>query len=311
MPEKTPVVSIIMATFNRAHLILETIESIKNQTFKDFECLIIDDGSEDNTENLIREIARSDSRFIYYKRPKEYLKGLPGCRNYGLDICRGEFIIFFDDDDLVHPKNLEVNTSILLGSEFDFVHYQKQPFLQEKVQYTNDPVNTKSEINKWNLGDILDNKISMASCTVMWKKFCFAEDRFMEDLSYAEEWELYSRLISMGFQGISLSNVFYYNRKHPESNTGRYFSGDIDKRFAMSKAIIAVFHNLQKNDLLNRELMRFLINKSYQFKEFSTFENILSKYSAGLGQKLFWRLYFLIMPMRVIFYKFRKSFNFI
>ena len=310
MPEKMPVVSIIMATFNRAHLILETIESIRNQTFTDFECLIIDDGSEDNTENLLHEIARSDPRFIYHKRPIDYNKGLPGCRNYGLDICRGEFILFFDDDDLVHPKNLEVNTSMLLGSDYDFVHYQKHPFYQEKVQYTNEPVNTRNAIKRDDLIDILDNKIPMASCTVMWNKFCFSEERFLENLSYAEEWELYSRLVSKGFQGISLSNVLYYNRKHPESNTGRYFSGATDKRFAMSKAIIAVFHNLQNNNLLNRGLMKFLINKSYQFKEFSTFENIISEYSGRFSLKLFWRLYFFLMPMRLILYKFRKSFNF-
>ena len=96
-----PKVTIIMATYNRAHFIVETLLSIQNQIFQDWECLIIDDGGTDNTAEVIKPILDQDTRFSYRKRPEQYQKGLPGCRNYGIDLAQGQYIIFFDDDVLI------------------------------------------------------------------------------------------------------------------------------------------------------------------------------------------------------------------
>ena len=82
----SPKVTIIMATYNRAHFIVETLESIQTQSFKDWECLIIDDGATDDTNEIINPILKEDHRFQFLKRPESYKKGLPGCRNFGLDI---------------------------------------------------------------------------------------------------------------------------------------------------------------------------------------------------------------------------------
>ena len=119
-----PKVSIIMATFNRAHFIVETLKSIQDQTYKYWECLIIDDGGTDNTVDVISPILIKDKRFKYYKRPQFHKKGLPGCRNYGIELAKGHFIIFFDDDDIVHPQNLEFCVSDLKNTTFDFFRYK-------------------------------------------------------------------------------------------------------------------------------------------------------------------------------------------
>ena len=116
-----PIVTIIMATYNRAHFILETLLSIQKQTFGDWECLIIDDGGTDNTPEVIAPILAQDVRFQYMNRPETYLKGLPGCRNFGLDIANGEYIIFFDDDDIVHPLNLELCLKEIKNKDYFFV----------------------------------------------------------------------------------------------------------------------------------------------------------------------------------------------
>ena len=81
-----PIVTIIMATYNRAHFIVETLQSIQNQTFENWECIIIDDGGTDNTNEVIAPILEKDTRFQFVKRTDSYQKGLPGCRNYGLDL---------------------------------------------------------------------------------------------------------------------------------------------------------------------------------------------------------------------------------
>ena len=126
-----PEISIIMATYNRAHFIVETLQSIQKQIFENFECLIIDDGGTDNTLEVIQPIIGNDKRFLFLKRTEKYKKGLPGCRNYGLDIAKGNYIIFFDDDDIIHSQNLATTIQILKNEDFDFCCYQKESFINE------------------------------------------------------------------------------------------------------------------------------------------------------------------------------------
>ena len=93
-----PLLSIIMPTYNRANFIIETIESIQNQTHTNWELLIIDDGSNDNTEELV--ISINDNRIHYYK---EIHQGMEKARKTGLERAKGELIGFMDSDDLWHP----------------------------------------------------------------------------------------------------------------------------------------------------------------------------------------------------------------
>ena len=70
-----------MATYNRAQYIMESIKSIQDQTLEDWECLIVDDGGTDNTEDILKPLLNEDKRFRYFKRTSKYQKGLPGSRN--------------------------------------------------------------------------------------------------------------------------------------------------------------------------------------------------------------------------------------
>ena len=80
-----PLVSIIIPTFNRAHLIGETLDSILAQTYTHWECLITDDGSTDNSIEIIQEYVTKDTRFKLFTRPANRPKGANACRNIGLE----------------------------------------------------------------------------------------------------------------------------------------------------------------------------------------------------------------------------------
>ena len=100
-------VSIIMPTYNRAHLIGQTLDSVLAQTYPNWECIIVDDWSTDTSDEVVGEYVKKDSRFQYYQRPKDRKKGPNSCRNYGLELSKGEFVKWFDSDDIMHPKFLE------------------------------------------------------------------------------------------------------------------------------------------------------------------------------------------------------------
>lgn len=100
-------ISIIIPTYNRADIIGETLDSIMAQTYTNWECIIVDDGSTDNTDAVINDYIIADSRFKFYKRPSNLLKGPSACRNYGFEKCNGDFVHFMDSDDLYFPYSLE------------------------------------------------------------------------------------------------------------------------------------------------------------------------------------------------------------
>ncbi len=291
-----------MATFNRAHFIDESLNAIQKQSFQDWECLIIDDGSTDNTKEILRPYLLNDPRFNYYQRTKDHKKGLPGCRNQGLVLAKGDYIIFFDDDDIVHPDNLKICTELLSDKELYFCRYNKEPFGGEWKPDTLKPISgfTSKYVDVNNLENMVIGKLPFASCTVLWKRECFKENRFKEELLYAEEWECYSRILSTGIKGISIDKVLYYNRKHPNSNTGEFYNNDQVRRASKIKAVKLVIDNLSKKGLLSPNLEHYFIQTAFFLKEFSIIDHTLKcskgNFLAKLKYKIAYKFYPVIRP---------------
>jgi glycosyltransferase involved in cell wall biosynthesis len=101
--DENPLVSVITCTYNRAYLLPRSIKSVRNQTYHNFELLIVDDGSIDNTENVVKSF--EDKRIIYHKH--ETNKGVLAAKNTGLDLATGKYVCTLDDDDELFPEALE------------------------------------------------------------------------------------------------------------------------------------------------------------------------------------------------------------
>lgn len=101
-------VSVIIPLYNRRELIRETLSSLRNQTDGRWECLIVDDHSDDGSFETVRdEYAAADERFRLFRRPDSLPKGACACRNYGFKQAVGDYLYFFDSDDLFEPKFIE------------------------------------------------------------------------------------------------------------------------------------------------------------------------------------------------------------
>lgn len=104
-PERRPAVSIILPTYNRAQFLPQAFESISGQTFRDWELIVVDDGSTDKTRELTAAFGRESPRPVRYVHQDN--KGAYAARNKGLDLAQGRYIGFFDSDDLWLAHHLD------------------------------------------------------------------------------------------------------------------------------------------------------------------------------------------------------------
>ncbi len=117
---KKPVVSVIIPTFNRASLLKDCVSSVKNQTYKEWEIIIVDDGSEDSTYSLVKELVYQNEniRYIFHKN-----RGVTLSMNAGLKMCCGSFITFLGSDDQYKPEHLELRLKFMHDNpEIDLIH---------------------------------------------------------------------------------------------------------------------------------------------------------------------------------------------
>src|SRR5690349_3602213 len=102
-----PKVSVIIPTYNRAQFIARAVDSVLEQTYKDFEIIVIDDGSSDNTQEILKAY-EGKIRYVYQQN-----KGISAARNRGIQEAKGEYIAFLDSDDVWKPEKLSVQVAIL------------------------------------------------------------------------------------------------------------------------------------------------------------------------------------------------------
>ena len=293
-----PLVSIIMATYNRENFIQMSLLAVQCQTFTNWECLIIDDGSTDRTESIVNNFITKDYRFRYLKRSNRYKKGLPGSRNMGIDLSKGKYIVFFDDDDIPHPKNLEICISHFLPG-VSYVRYLRSVFYGDfNYKFSENKEYCISVLNQSVVQDMVTQKIPFNSCQVMWRKKSFEGDKFNESLMFAEEWECYSRiLMQKEISGVSIEKVLFYARKHQNSNTGEYLSKNKLRLISKEEACRLVISNLKKNGFLNELVQKHFLQLAFRMGSFKVLSHTLHKGDYNYLEKIKYLTGFLIYPI--------------
>ena len=127
-----PKVSVITPAYNASEFIGETIESVLKQTFQDWEMIIVDDCSTDDTLKLANEFSKKDSRIKVVQNEKN--SGVAATRNHGLDVASGEFIAFVDSDDLWLPEKLEKQLKFMEESDAALSYTKYQNYVTETKQ---------------------------------------------------------------------------------------------------------------------------------------------------------------------------------
>jgi glycosyltransferase involved in cell wall biosynthesis len=190
-----PLVSIIIPTYNRAHLIGETLDSVIAQTYQNWECIIVDDGSSDNTDEVIGEYTKKDTRFKYYHRPEEHLPGGNGARNYGFKMSQGEYVNWFDSDDLMLPDKLRVQSKVLDNDNNVDVVFSDSAIFQNENNKIKIIKEYKIITNNF-ITDYVLRKLNAQTGTALWKKNILLYFKYNEFLKQSQDHDYYSRVFS-------------------------------------------------------------------------------------------------------------------
>lgn len=178
--EFAPAVSIILPTLNRRNLLSRAVDSILNQTFKNWELIVVDDGSSDETFSLVREyqIANENIRYMRHSNKK-----LPLSLNTGIQAACGEFVTFIGSDDEYKPEHLELRYNYLSDNPDIFL-------VHGGIEIIGNPyVKDKNDLNK---------SIHLNDCHIGGTYFCrrivFEEIGGFKNIAYSEDSEFFERV---------------------------------------------------------------------------------------------------------------------
>lgn len=284
-------VSIIIPTFNRAHLIGETLDSVLAQTYQNWECIIVDDGSTDSTVEIINEYVKKDSRFQLHYRPIDRIPGGNAARNYGFELSKGDFINWFDDDDIMIGNFISEKLE-LFSEEIDLVICSGTYVDQNLNALKNIDLEIKSSLFK----DYLLWKFQIITgCVLIRKSFLKDKVLFNDKILRGQETELFSRLFFNlnSDKYVVLNKPLFLYRQH--LNTKSHQNLEYVKSFEKSKILISL-ENLKKGIQLND----LQLTGKFCF-------GLLDSFFRGLEQKDFNNCFFIVRKATPQFYSINKK----
>lgn len=216
-------VSVVMPVYNGEDYLREAIDSILNQTFTDFEFIIINDCSIDATEDII--LSYHDSRIVYLRNNQNF--GVALSLNRGLDSAKGRYIARLDADDIARPERLRTQVEYMdKHPEVDVLATSSQSFDETGVLFEGH-TSTDEEILK------LDFLFSCGIChpTVMMRKSTLEDKNLRYDNAFnkVEDYELWSRMLAMGCVIRSIDVILLDHRLHQNQVTSVYSEDMLQK----------------------------------------------------------------------------------
>lgn len=204
-----PLVSVIIPCYNYGRFLADALESILAQTYPHWECIVMDDGSTDNTGDIAKQYAQKDSRIKYIYQNNS---GVSGARNRALEEANGEYVQLLDADDMLEASKLELQVAFFAGHPDVDLIYSSIIFFKEADRNTRSqpklllgkkPVSGSGESL---LTHLLDDNIFLPGCTLAWKRLYDDVGLFKKGIEGIEDWDYF-------YRAASLQKVFYHDNR--------------------------------------------------------------------------------------------------
>ncbi|MCT7481732.1 glycosyltransferase family 2 protein [Aliarcobacter cryaerophilus] len=199
-------ISVVMSVYNGEKYLAEAIESILNQTYKNFELIIINDGSKDNSVEIIKNYMKQDNRIVLIDREN---KGLPYSLNEAISIAKGEYIARMDADDISLPTRFEKQIDYMQKNELDVCGSYIKIFGDNRKERI-----IKNPITNEDIRFSLLFFSCLAHPTVMFKKEVFDKVKYRVDYKVAQDYQLWCDIVNADFKIGNIPEVLLNYREH-------------------------------------------------------------------------------------------------
>lgn len=210
-------VSIIVPCYNQGQYIDECLQSVLDQTHENWECILVNDGSTDDTKEKIEKWIARDSRFKYYYQENS---GVSGTRNLGLKHASGKFIQFLDSDDVMHVDKIKLSLNGLQDKNYNLIVTNFKTFavdIEKAIEHPNflkiDFLNFKGILSEWGLNFNIPIHCGLFSADF------FKDFRFAADLKGNEDWIMWLSFFKKEPVLCFVDKPLVYYRSHPASAT--------------------------------------------------------------------------------------------
>jgi glycosyltransferase involved in cell wall biosynthesis len=251
---KNPLVSIIIPVFNREKYLQETINSVINQTYHNWELILVDDASEDSSMKIMKMASKLDSRINVFSRPKDKPGGGNAARNFGYQMAKGKYLNWFDSDDVMIPDFIEKKVA----------EFQKDPHLNlvlsKTIRFYPDgsrEKETRTKLSDNILEDFITRKLSWYLFDGMFHiDYLRNKELFSENLLAGQDRDFYIRLFSDNLPNIQILDFYStYYRIHPASISEKiYREGNIKMQLSHYYSLLDQVTCLKKNGKLSVNL---------------------------------------------------------
>jgi len=218
-------VTTIIPCYNQSQYLEEALQSVLNQTHTHWECIMVNDGSTDNTEEIAKTWAAKDPRFLYFYKENG---GVSSARNFGLERAKGGYIQFLDADDILDKIKFELSLNQLDNKENDAIkmaisHFRKftnnpnktsNPYCNLNAQF----FNFESLLYQWN------ETFSIPIHCGFFEASLFESIRFPENLTAQEDWIVWVNIFKQGNKALFIDEPLALYRRNNDSRT---MSGDL------------------------------------------------------------------------------------
>ena len=304
-------VSVIIATYNYGRYISQALQSLVDQTYNNWECIVIDDGSEDNTAAVLAEWVKKDQRISYYFQKNT---GPSVARNNGISKATGQYILFLDADDWFQKDKLKTHIAVFdKDPAIDIVYGDVRYFSDEhpgEVYYSLKPENKPWVVQlngKGNIvSDVLMKQNIMAISSPLIKKGVLNRTGALDErIHRLEDWELFQRMAlnDLYFSFVEAPDSFVMVRSHAsslnknENGMRNYFLPILEKHLFKSKLSLKmrIYLLLRIPEEYTDRLFGFMINKNDPPKHYFSALSFLVPVAA----LIFLPFYFLIKIFRL------------
>lgn len=237
-----PKISIIVPVYQVEHYLARCVNSVKKQTFRDFECILVDDGSTDGSGMLCDEYSQNELNFYVVHKENG---GLSSARNAALEMAQGEYLCFLDSDDLLHPQALEWMLEAMEKTGADLVTTGLREFTTDTVSM--EPVG-HPRIETVGQDVFIDRllpenfgRVSVTACGKLYRRDIFRDLRFPEGEIY-EDLHVYLKVLLSCEKIAILDAPLYWYYRNPSSITrSEYLAYDRFGEFEVRESYIRFF----------------------------------------------------------------------